>query len=272
MLQKRYLRFGIKRFIIFAGFFITAQSVLAGWVIREVSRFTDTDKKQERTVYAQDHKIRLEEEGLVTIIDLYRGIIRFYNPDTKKYWEGTMDDYDRDMAELLKARFLEKISDYSKEEKEKALESYKRMIRQLQMPDSAALRKDRLEVKVSQVRTGKEVAGYATKVFMVWVNGVAVEENWIAPDLRLLPLPDLQKYYTIFNRITKYYEQGFHYQAHPLYLYMETRGYPVKIREFGYGYEVITRVTKVKKKRLSPRLFMLPGMPRRVTLQELNTK
>ncbi len=251
-------------------FLLTGQTLFGGWVIREVSRFSDTGKKQERQVYAQDHLIRLDEEGLVTIMDLYKGVIQFYNPETKEYWDGTIDDYDREMAALLRTRFLEKINDYSEEAKKKALDSYNRMLRQLQMPDSAVARHDRLDVKISQTRTGKEIAGFSTKVFMVWVNDVAVEEDWIAPKLQLLPLPLLRKYYTVFNRITKYYEQGFHYQAYPLYLYMETRGYPVKIREFGYGYEVITEVEKAKKKRLSPRVFMLPGHPRRVSLQELN--
>ena len=256
--------------ILLAGVFFVGQTAFGGWVIKEESRFSDTGKKQERIVYAQDHMIRLEEKGLVTIMDLYKGIIRFYNPNTKKYWEGTIHDYDRDMAIMMKAHFMKKISDYSEEEKKKALKSYDKMIRQLQMPDSTVARHDRMQVKITQTRIGKDIAGYSTHVYMVWVNDVATEEDWIAPKIQLLPLPLLEKYYKIFDRITKYYEQGFHYQAHPTYLYMETRGYPVKVREFGYGYEVITKVTKVKRKRLSPHLFLLPGYPRRVSLQELN--
>ena len=132
----------------------TEQTVLGGWVIREKSHFTDTHEKQERKVYVQDHMIRLEEEGLITIIDLYKEIIQFYNPDTKKYWEGTINDFDRDMVALLRARFLKKISGYSLEERKKAEESYDRIIRQLQLPDSAIARHDRLDVKVSQTKAG----------------------------------------------------------------------------------------------------------------------
>ena len=268
MLRRRYRNI---RWLLLVVFFMMTHTVMAGWIIKEESRFTDTHKKQERMVYAQDHMIRLEEKGLVTIMDLYKGIIQFYNPDTKKYWEGTVDDYDRDMVSLMKDRFLKKISDYTEKEKQDALKSFDRMIRQLQLPDSTVARHDRLDVKITQTRKGEKIAGFNTRVYMVWVNDVATEETWIAPKLQLLPLPLLERYYKIFNHITKYYEQGFHYQAFPTYLYMETRGYPVKVREFGYGYEVITKVIKVKRKRLSPHLFMLPGYPRRVSLKELNS-
>lgn len=261
-----------KILFIFSGIFFIIHIASAGWVIKEESQFTDTKKTQERKVYAQGYLIRLEEKGLITIIDLNSGTIRFYNPETKKYWEGSIDDYDRDMVSMMKNKLLEKIKDYSEKEKQDALKSFDQMINQLHLTDSSVEKHDQLHVQITQTKTGKDIAGYPTRVYMVWVNGVATEETWIAPKIQLLPYPMLKRYYKILNRITKYYEQGFHYQAHPTYMYMETRGYPVKVREFGYGYEVITETTKARRKRLSPALFMLPGHPRRVHLKDLNKR
>ncbi len=244
--------------------------VMGGWVIKEESRFTDTKTRQKRKVFAQDYNIRLDEEGLTTFINLNTGIIRFYDPDKKIYWEGTIDDYDKDMAVLLRDQFMKKISDYSPSEKADAMKSFDRMLKQLQLPDSTVILHDRLWIQVTQTREGKEIAGYKTRVYTVYVNQVPVEDDWIAPKLELLRLPLLERYYDIFNRITKYYEQGFHYRSHPRYIYMQTRGYPMKVKEYGYGYEVITEVSKAKQRNLSASVFKLPGHPRKVTLKELN--
>ncbi len=250
--------------------FLFSPLVQGGWVIKEQSRFTDTGKKQKRKVFAQDYNIRLDEEGLTTFINLNTGIIRFYDPDKKIYWEGTIDDYDKDMAVLLRDQFMKKISDYSPAEKADAMKSFDRMLKQLQLPDSTVILHDRLWIQVTQTREGKEIAGYKTRIYTVYVNQVPVEDDWIAPKLELLRLPLLERYYDIFNRITKYYEQGFHYRSHPRYIYMQTRGYPMKVKEYGYGYEVITEVRKAKQRNLSASVFKLPGHPRKVTLKELN--
>ncbi len=252
--------------------FLFSHMVLGGWVIKERSRFTDTGTRQKRKVFAQDYNIRLDEEGLTTFINLNTGVIRFYDPDKKTYWEGTIDDYDKDMAVLLQDQFMAKISDYSPSQKEEALKSFQRMLKQLQLPDSTVILHDRLWIQVTQTREGKEVAGFPTKVYTVYVNQIPVEDDWIAPDLKLLRLPLLERYYEIFNRITKYYEQGFHYRSHPRYIYMQTRGYPVKVKEYGYGYEVITEVQKARQRKLSDAVFRLPGHPRKVTLKEFNRK
>ncbi len=246
--------------------------VMGGWVIKEQSRFTDTKTRQKRKVYAQDYNIRLDEQGLTTFINLNTGIIRFYDPGKKIYWEGTIDDYDKDMEILLRERFMEKISDDNAADKAEALKSFDRMLRQLRLPDSTVILHDRLLIQVTQTREGKEIAGYSTRIYTVYVNQIPVEDDWIAPDLELLRLPLLERYYEIFNRITKYYEQGFHYRSHPRYIYMQTRGYPMKVKEYGYGYEVITEVKKVKQRNLSLSVFELPGHPRKVTLKELNQK
>ncbi|GEM_PF-3709361 len=251
-------------------FLFLGHTIEAGWVIKEQSRFTDTRKKQKRKVYAQDYLIRFDEEDLTTIINLNTGIIRFYDPRKKVYWEGTIDDYDKDMAVLLRAQFLKRIQDYSPAEKAEALKSFDRMLKQLQLPDSTVILHDQLLIQVTQTREGKPIAGFETRVYTVYVNQIPVEDDWIAPDLELLRLPMLERYYEIFNRITKYYEQGFHYRSHPRYIYMQTRGYPMRVKEYGYGYEVITEVKRVKRRRLSANLFELPGHPRRVTLRELN--
>ncbi len=261
----------MRRVIIIAvSLFLFSPVVMGGWVIKEQSRFTDTGKRQKRKVFAQDYNIRLDEESMTTFINLNTGIIRFYDPDKKIYWEGTIDDYDKDMADLLRDQFLKKISDYSSSQKEEAMKSFNRMLKQLQLPDSTVILHDRLWIQVTQTREGKDVAGFPTRVYTVYVNQIPVEDDWIAPDLELLRLPLLERYYEIFNRITKYYEQGFHYRSHPRYIYMQTRGYPVKVKEYGYGYEVITEVQKAKRRNLSASVFRLPGHPRKVTLKEFN--
>jgi hypothetical protein len=259
-----------KVIIAVAGFFLLSPLVSGGWVIKEQSRFTDTKTRQKRKVYAQDYQIRLDEESLTTFINLNTGVIRFYDPDKKIYWEGTIDDYDHEMAGVMRERFLEKISDYSASQKAEAMKSFDRMLQQLQLPDSTVILHDQLLIQVTQTREGKEVAGYPTRVYTVYVNQIPVEDDWIAPDLELLRLPMLERYYEIFNRITKYYEQGFHYRSHPRYIYMQTRGYPVKVKEYGYGYEVITEVKKARERKLSDSVFKLPGHPQKVTLKELN--
>jgi len=256
--------------IIFFFIFLFSPLLKAGWVIREETHFTDKRDKKSRTVYVQDHFIKLEEKELITIIDLSTGVIRFYNPETKKYWEGKVEDYEREIASVMRERFLDNIKDYDDRQKKEALRSFDRMIRQLHLPDSAIAAHDRLHIQVTQTKKGREIAGYPTRIYMVWVNSVATEETWIAPGMRILPLPLLRRYYEIFNRITKYYEHGFHYQDSPKYLYMLTRGYPVRVREFGYGYEMITDVTRVKKKKLSYSVFSLPGNPAKVSLKDLN--
>jgi len=138
------------------------------------------------------------------------------------------------------------------------------------LPDSTVILHDQLLIQVTQTREGKDVAGYPTRVYTVYVNQIPVEDDWIAPGLELLRLPMLERYYEIFNRITKYYEQGFHYRSHPRYIYMQTRGYPMKVKEYGYGYEVITEVKKARERKLSDSVFKLPGHPQKVTLKELN--
>ena len=114
----------MRRVIIIAvSLFLFSPVVMGGWVIKEQSRFTDTGKRQKRKVFAQDYNIRLDEESMTTFINLNTGIIRFYDPDKKIYWEGTIDDYDKDMADLLRDQFLKKISDYSSSQKEEAMKS-----------------------------------------------------------------------------------------------------------------------------------------------------
>ncbi|NOY38070.1 MAG: hypothetical protein GXO83_10920 [Chlorobi bacterium] len=243
-------------------------NVSAGWVIKEETYFSDQEGKEHRTVYAEGTFIKLEEKGLTTIIDVARDKIIFYNSKAKTYWAGTLDDYDREMIDGMRQKFLGTISSYNDSARAIAIESFEKMARQL-MNDSVE-GAEKLFVQVSQTKNGSPMFGYPTRIYMVWVNKVATEEVWVAPDVQLFREPVTRHYWEMFNRITRYYEKGFHYQADPKYLYLMTRGYPVKVKEFGFRYDVITEVTRIKHKKLPDSVFRIPSGANRVRLSKLN--
>lgn len=250
--------------VFLSGLFLNLQ---AGWIIKETSTFSDRNEKQQRKVYVEGSKIRMDEEDLTTIIDVAREHIVFYNPKKKVFWEGSPDDYDREMIAGMRSKFLESISDYSDSARDVATESFERMAHQL-LTDSAG-RAERLIIQVSQTKNGEKMLGFPTRIYMVWVNKSATEEVWIAPEVQIFREPDMRKYWQIFNRITRYYEKGFHYQADPKYIYLMTRGYPMRVKEFGYRYDVVTEVTGIKNKKLSGNLFTIPSNAAKVALQNL---
>lgn len=242
-------------------------SVNAGWIIREATTFSDRDTKEKRIVYVEGNRIRMDEAGLTTIVNLNDGMIRFLDKKKKIYWEGTIHDYDREIIAGMRATFRKSVEDYSDSARELAEESFERMAADL-VSDSSLVDRS-LKVQVSQTRNGEKMFGYSTRVYMVWVNKVATEEVWVAPQVMILREPEMRKFWDIFNRITRYYEKGFHYQADPRYIYLMTRGYPLRVKEFGYRYDVITEVTSLKQKRMSDSRFSIPNGCREVPLSEL---
>jgi hypothetical protein len=239
----------------------------AGWIIKEQTRYSDRKGKEERMVYVQGDRIKLVEATLTTIMDVARNRIIFYNPKAKIYWEGSIDDYDREVIEGMRQQFMGTIHEYGDSAKKTAIESFERMAGQL-LSDTVR-EAEALNVQVSQTQTGDKYLGYPTRIYMVWVNKVATEEVWIAPDVHIFREPDVRKYWEMFNRITRFYEKGFHYQASPQYVYLMTRGYPVKVKEIGFRYDVYTEVTRIKQKNLPDALFRIPSGASKVPLSDL---
>lgn len=254
-------------FALFISLFSLSGSLFAGWIIYERNFDSESRDKFHYVYYLQDQKLRLEEEGFVSIFDLNDHTLTFINSSKSIYWKGSLESYMQELEDAMKAEMTKDLSGRLKEEQEMIKATYEYYMESLKDSSNNAAG----NFKVVLVNTGEKekIAGANSSQYGLFINKILKEEVWISDEIQISRDMDLMKLDAMLEEMGAELPGVLSRQTDPKYAQLREKGLMMKTVEYDVESSFTTEVYKLKEKELDPQLFLPTKGLKKVKLFEL---
>lgn len=254
------------RRVVFAFLFVvTCVQLQAGWIIREVSRYSEDDKRYETTVYFQKNLIKTVDEKNVTIFDLNKHEITFLDLLKKTYWKGSMEEYKKEIVKVAIENIENQLKNIPANQRDNYRELYENLIRDLENPAPAFY--SEVKTRVEMTNEQRTILGYSAKKYNLYAEGVLREELWLANGIKVSQEVDFEKLRILLNEMA-FGEMEINHRSSREYLHLLKSGYPLLSKEFAETGEIVSEVIQVERKQLPAEEFAIPSGFKKVALSE----
>jgi hypothetical protein len=239
-----------------------------GWVITERISGPGFEVSQENTIYIKDNRIKSIEGEHHFIFDLNNWQLTLILPSLEGYWRGTPSEFLEQSAEIaleyLKQELL-RADDSDRPYLESLYEDLKMEIGQGSAGVSFI---GQLPVEI--VMTGRQdvILGYPVNQYVVYSDGIRVEELWLTPGIRLGDVYEYGKFRAFSDEMT--WGQIFQdYRSSEQYIHLLKQGLPLRTLEFDIeGLVSVTEAIRIENTDIPASTFQVPAGYKPVTLKE----
>lgn len=196
----------------------------AGWEIKEKSG----DK--ELNVIIANNKMMIENENSGTVFDLEKEKLTFYNKEKKIYWNGTIEDFVKEMDEITNLIIEEQLQSVQAEYRELYRIVLKEKMEQ-EKKEREKLNRSSLNIEIKREGSKKKIAGMKSVKYEVYADGKKNREIWINENINLKSEMNIEKMKSFFK---KYYEKsgtGDRVSFSPEVIGLWGKGMPMKSEE-----------------------------------------
>lgn len=239
------------------------QEALAGWVIK--SRTTDMyGESGIETTWIQNNKMKSSAMGETTIINMTDGTLTMIDEQAKTYWQVAIKDA-RDAFRKASENFIEEAL---KNVPEGQQEMYRSLFSEMENmyddidPDKIS----RVDIKVEQTGKSEQIAGYKADEYHILVDGLLVEQIWLAKDLDVSRDLNRKKMMEAMLELQQTGDNEMLYEFTDAYLDLFGKGF--EMRSIDSEGEKI-EVTSVEQKQLDASVFEIPAGYREITIEEM---
>jgi len=192
----------------------------ADWKIVISTKSID-GQEEESTFYAKNGVLKQATPEMDVIIDLNSRNITFSNHPTKTYWQGSIEDFDKELEELMKMMMIEMLGEEAYEEMEK-----------MEQEDEGQSENERsYDIEIMAEDETVDIAGYKGTKHTVIVDGELTEELWLCKEIDAFD--DFN-----FDEMSKMFAQegeGNYTDSEKYQALIKKSGFPIKEVTYSYG-------------------------------------
>ncbi len=240
-------------------FFPLVNFANSGWEIktRYYNLYENPANARVETIYLANGYMRMDNGDLVTIFDIKKGEILYYNTSNKIYWQGKPERFNAEVRAELEVMIEKELLGLEEDQREVMRKMYDEMLKS-SFSDSNDQDQFPRVFSVKSIGDGEKVSGYNTQSFHVLEDGQPLETIWIAAELQIANDFDFVGLSQFLNQLAKgAYAASF--EASNEYFDLLKKGYPVKVEMTkSDGYTYISDVAEAKKVKFSDSHFKVP--------------
>jgi hypothetical protein len=230
-----------------------------GWEIktRYYNLYENPANARIETIYLMNGYMRMDNGDLITIFDLKKGEILYYNTSNKTYWQGKPERFNAEVKEELKVMIEKELLAVDEDKRDLTRKMYEEMLRS-SFPEADDLEQAPRKFAVRKVGEGEMVSGYKTQTYNVLEDGQLLESLWVAPDLSIAIDFDFIGLSQFINQLARgAYAASF--ESSNEYFDLLKKGYPVRVEMVkADGYTYVSDVVQAKKMKFTELHFKAP--------------
>lgn len=246
-------------------FFILITKVHSGWILTIENYDSDSEEIRSHLVYFQENKIKIVEPDLTTILDLNKNIITFLKPQICMFWNGTLEDYRKEVKETFELMIDLEVQKLPVEKQEEARRTFETMMRIMEQPDTTSF----LDIFIRETAEKDTILNYETTKFQVFLNGVITEDLWISDKLDVSTDFNQKKYLHLLSQLSAGFENELVYQTSDQFIRSIKDTYVLRSKKYKIGYQTVNEVVEMRQESLDGAIFLPPGNYKPGTLTEL---
>ncbi len=231
----------------------------SGWIITERTSGKDTDITLESTLYIKDNMIKSVDQEQQLIFDLNQWKLTVLNTPGENYWDGTPSEYLEEMMAYAIV-YLEEEIRHADELNRPYLEAlYEDLKMEIKQADAGISFIGELPVDIVMTGARDRMLGYTVDQYVVYVDGIRVEELWLARDISLEEQYDFEKFRAFSDEMTwgLIFQD---YRSSRQYIHLLKQGLPLKTIELHEDGSVsVTEATRVEYTEVPEETFMVPA-------------
>jgi hypothetical protein len=258
-----FFRFKILWLVSFVVLFLSVnQPVQAGWIL--TGTYIDTEgKAMPQRFFIENNKFKYEMHDFIYIFDFNTKGLILINIDKLTYCKTTLDAYLSFKRSLMAKRLDEMLKSVPENEQNKWKEEYSKKIDlegtiPAQNGDSVTINDTKIDFKMMNFDTDK---------YAVSVNGLRVEEVWIAPTLKMETDFNWANYFD-FMAALSLREGDVKLMTSKPYEALLSTGYPLRRIMYTQLGTNEWQVNLIEKKNIPDYEFYTPALCKSVTLQQ----
>jgi len=161
-------------------FLFLNKTAMAGWIL--TGTYIDSEgRTMPQRFFIENNKVKYEMHDFIYIFDLNAKSLILINIDKLTYCKTTLDAYISFKRSMMTQRLGELLKSVPENERNQWKEEYTRQIsREGTIPAQSGD-----SVTINDTKTDFKMVTYDTDKYAVSVNGLRVEEVWIAPALKM---------------------------------------------------------------------------------------
>lgn len=238
------------------------------WIITERISGPGFEDPQENTIYIKDNRIKSVEGEYQFIFDLTGWQLTLIIPEIQGYWRGTPSEFLGQSAEIALEYLREEILKADENEKPYLQALYDDIKMETGQGNAGVSFIGQLPVDIVMTGRQDEILGYQVNQYVVYSDGLRVEELWLAPGISLGDAYDYGKFRAFSDEMT--WGQIFQdYRSSDQYVHLLKQGLPLKTIEFDMeGPVSTTEAISVKNTDIAADTFQVPPGYKPVSLRE----
>jgi hypothetical protein len=230
-----------------------------GWEIktRYYNLYENPANARVETIFLMNGYMRMDNGDLITIFDLKKGEILYYNTSNKTYWQGKPERFNAEVKEELTAMIEKELLAIDEDKRDLTRKMYEEMLRS-SFPEVDDEDQVPRKYTVRKIGDGEMVAGYKTQTFNILENGQLLEAIWVAPELGVASDFDFIGLSQFINQLARgAYAASF--ESSNEYFDLLKKGYPVRVEMVkSDGYTYVSDVVEAKRVKFTESHFKVP--------------
>ncbi len=229
-----------------------------GWVISEVTSGAGTNDGIESVLYIKENKIKSVEKQQAFIIDLSRWQLTILDKHNKGYWKGTPGEYLDSVREFALGYLGEEIKRADENDRPYLEAMYQDLMLDISLGNEVISFIGELPVEIIMTDEYDRILGYPVNRFIVYADGIRVEEIWLTRETDLGDTYDYAKFRAFTDEMSwgSIFQD---YRSSETYIHLQKQGLPLKtigINENGTN--SITHVVSIEKTDIPDSFFQVP--------------
>jgi hypothetical protein len=235
-------------------------SAFAGW---EVTENTRTSAGSTTSTYQfQREVVKYITENIQLTIHIKESRMILANTATKLYWEGTVNEFKKQVSSGIDAETQNMLNSMSPEDKVR----YMKMMDELRSAP-AEPEAEKIPIQVKATAAVEKIAGINASKYDILQKDRIIEELWIAQTFTLRGEVDIQRMSDMLNSVLGSIGRGSFYSAD--YIDLLKKGYPMRsIKHIPTG-AIFSEVSKVEQKEIPSSSFDAPKAYKTAGLNEV---
>lgn len=242
--------------------FLIAGNVFAsdGWVVktRFYNLFENPSNARVETTFFYKNLMRSDNGDLITIINIEKGEIVYYNTSNKTYWTGTPDSFISEIRADLERMIEVNLQSASDDKRDAMRKMYDEML-STYFPVTPGPNQAPRNFSLKKVGEGEMIAGFNTQTYRVYEDNQLFETLWVSSELPIGAEFNFRGLNRFLNKLSgSAYDNNF--ESTELYFNLIDKGYPLKVeitRADGYTY--VSDVVKAERIVLPNDHFSVPA-------------
>lgn len=242
------------------------ERAFAGWVL--TGQYIDIDGRvMPQRFFIENNKVKYEMHDYIYIFDLKTNGLILINIDRLTYCKTTLGAYLDYERSLMKQRLDELMESVPEEQQAVWREQYMQQVKMhgtvpAQSADSVTINDTKIDFKIGNFETDK---------YAVSLNGLRVEEVWIAPGIKVEPDFSWDRYFE-FMAALSLREGDLKLMTAEPYRALLSTGYPLRRIMYSQFGTNEWQVNLIEEKNIPDYEFYTPDLCKSVTLQQWYTK